>query len=272
MKRLYLLLAFCFVIAPLAGQPAQAQPEPLPREAVCVNLGGDAVSLIIWSAPEIAELEARTGAPVTRAHPATGTCYDPAGLMLFRDRGDPDEWAYDCYRENAGWVGPQWSLRIYHLPGTARAAVDPLTGWCPGPPTSRFGGMSEVPRAAATAVYLSQLEMSGDLGLLYDWLHPDAQATVSATALSGWYQNEWRPRGPSAIQVDDVRFVNWIWPVTGQLYPNTAEVAYHQTFADGTTVSDTAHLVQLPEGAWRWFFGRDQPFLDNVIATYADGP
>lgn len=270
MKRLYLLLSFCLVYVPLAAGPAQAQPAPLPREAVCVNLGGDALSLHIWSATEIAEWEAKTGVSVARTHPATGTCYDPAGLMLFGGRGDPENWAYDCYRDEAGWVGPQWSLRIYRLPGVARAAVDSLTGSCPGPVTSRVGNTSEVTRAAAIAVYLSQLEMSGDLNVLYDWLHPDAQALIPATALTGWYQNEWRPRGPAAIQVDQVRFVNWTWPVTGELYPNTAEVAYHQTFADGSTVDDVAHLVQIPEGAWRWFFGRDQPFLDNVIATYED--
>lgn len=272
MKQLVLILVICLPFARFALDPAHAQSEPLPREAVCVNLGGDAVSLDIWSAAEIADLEARTGSPVTRAHPATGTCYDPAGLMLFGGRGDPEHWTYDCYRAAEGWVGPVWELKIYHLRGLARAPISPVTGRCPDPRALPAGKPSEVPHAAATAVYLSQLELSGDLDLLYDWLHPDAQATISAAALTGWYQNEWRPRGPAAIQVDEVRFVNWTWPVTGQLYPNTAAVAYHQTFADGATVSDTAHLVQIPEGAWRWFFGRDQPFLDDVIATYDDAP
>jgi hypothetical protein len=90
--------------------------------------------------------------------------------------------------------------------------------------------------------------------------------------LTGWYQEEWRPRGPGVIQVDDVRFVNWTWPVTGQVYPNTAAITYHQSFANGSTVTDTAHLVQLPEAAWRWFFVRDQAFLDAVITTYGNIP
>jgi hypothetical protein len=167
-KRLYLLLAFCPVSAPLAGQPALAQPEPLPREAVRVNLGGDAVVLNTWSAAEIAELEARTGVPVTRAHPATGTCYDPAGLMLFDGRGDPEHWTYVCYRGQEGWIGPVWQLRIYHLPKVARAPISPLTGSCPEPRALPAGVPSQVPYAAAIAVYLSQLEMSGDLNLLYD--------------------------------------------------------------------------------------------------------
>lgn len=272
MKQLILVLLFSLACGQVAAHSARAQTGSLPREAVCVNLGGDGVSLLIWSAAEIAAFEAMTGRPVERAHPATGTCFDPAGLMLLGGRGDPELWTYDCYQSPEGWVGPVWSLRIYHLPGAARAAVSSETGGCPRPQALSWGALSSVEPAAATAVYLSQLEMTGELDLLYAWLHPDAQAVVPALALAGWYEAEWLPRGPGPLLVDDVRFVNWVWPVTGELYPNTAEITYHQVFADGTVVQDTVHLVQVPEGAWRWFFGRDAAFVADVIATYGGAP
>jgi hypothetical protein len=192
--------------------------------------------------------------------------------MLLGGRGDPEFWTFDCYQSAEGWVGPVWSLRIYHLPGTARAAINSQTGRCPEPQALSFGARSSVEPAAATAVYLSQLEMTGEVDLLYAWLHPDAQAVVPAVAIAGWYGAEWLPRGPGPLLVDDVRFVNWVWPVTGVLYPNTAEISYRQVFGDGTVVEDTAHLVQVPEGAWRWFFGRDRAFVADVIETYGGAP
>jgi hypothetical protein len=272
MKQLILMFVICLPFAQLGGQPVRAQTGSLPREAVCVNLGGDGVSLLIWSAAEIAEWERNTGRPVTRAHPATGTCFDPAGLMLLGGRGDPEYWTYDCYLDEDGWVGPMWSIRIYHLPGAERAAVSPETGDCPWPPAALYGTRSMVERAGAIAVYLSQLEMTNEMDLLHAWLHPDAQAMVPAVAMAGWYEAEWLPRGPGPLLVDEVRFVNWVWPVTGELYPNTAEITYHQAFGDGSVVEDTAHLVQVEQGGWRWFFGRDQAFIEDVIATHGETP
>jgi hypothetical protein len=157
---------------------------------------------------------------------------------------------------------------MYHLPGVDRAPISPETGGCPAPAVPRPVARTNVGPAAASAVYISQLEVSGDLGVLAEWLHPDAQAAVPVTALAGWYQAEWRPRGPAAILVDDVRFVDWTWAVNGVTYPNTAEITYQQAFANGTVETGTVHLVQVPGGAWRWFFGPDQQFLDQVIATY----
>lgn len=268
MRHFILVISFLLAGGSLAAIPTLGQPGALEREAVCVNLGGDALALQIWSAAEIAEYEDVTGGTVTRAHPATGTCFDPAGLMLFAGRGDPEFWSYDCELTTEGWAGPVWMLRMYHLPGVDRAPISPVTGGCPSPALPTPVARTHVGPAAAIAVYLSQLEISGDLGVLAEWLHPDAQAEVPFAALAGWYETEWRPRGPGAILVDDVRFVTWTWGVNGVTYPNTAEVTYRQAFADGSVETGTAHLVQVPEGAWRWFFGPDQQFLDEVIATY----
>jgi hypothetical protein len=270
MRHLILILSLILVGSSFAPLPTLAQTGVPQREAVCVNLGGDALSLETWDAEQIAEFEATSEQPVTRAHPATGTCFDPAGLMLFPGRGDPEYWSYDCEMSPAGWVGPIWTIRWYHLPGVGRAPISPVTGGCPPPAAPQPIPLTSVRPAAATAVYISQLEMNGDLALLAEWLHPDAQAEVPATALAGWYQAEWRPRGPQAILVEDVRFGNWTWAVNGVTYSNTAEITYQQVFADGTVETGTAHLVQVPDGAWRWFFGPSQQFLDEVIATYGN--
>lgn len=270
MRHLILILSVILSGGSFAVSSTLAQSGNLAREAVCVNLGGDALALDIWSAAEIAAFEEMTGSLVTRAHPATGTCFDPAGLMLFPARGDPEFWSYDCEWSTAGWVGPAWTLRMYHLPGVERAPINPETGACPDPALTQPLAYTNVAPTAATAVYLSQLEQRGDLAVLAAWLHPDAQAEVPAAALAGWYQAEWRPRGPSVIEVDAVRFVSWTWGVNGVTYPNTAEITCQQAFADGTDESGTAHLVQVPAGGWRWFFGPSRAFLDQVIATYGD--
>jgi hypothetical protein len=254
-------------VAAQVGSPAAGPPETV---AVCVNLGtgGDALSLVSWTDAQIADYAAHTG-PVGRPHPATGACTDPAGLPVLRDFLGGFSWV--CSRTfNGDWYGPTWTANIYRLP--TDMPPNPDIGGCPQPRAAAPPAPSAPPdeeQAAATAVYLSRLEAGGDLDTLYAWLHPDAQAVVPREVVAGWYNTEVIPRGPNPIHVTSVEFTDWTWDVTGARYVRTAEIAYDQTFADGSVESDVVRLVQDDQGLWRWFFGRDRAFVDAQIDRFA---
>ena len=248
--------------------PASATPAATATLAVCVNLGtgGDALSLVDWTPEEVAAHEARSG-PVGRPHPETGTCTDPAGLPVLRDFLGGFSWV--CLMTFDGlWYGPAWTAEIY-LPAGA-VPPDPAIGGCPRPRDQAIPPPPETEQAAATAVYLSQLEAAGDLDTLYAWLHPDAQAIIPKEAVVGWYAADWLPRGPEPIGVTGVDIGEWTWAVTGTTYPDAAEIAYEQAFADGSVVSDVVRLVRDDQGTWRWFFGRDPGFVAEQIGRFVD--
>jgi hypothetical protein len=248
-----------------AATASVAEPAAAETFAVCVGLGGDALSLAYWTAEEIAAQEARTG-PVVRAHPATGTCTDPAGLPVGAESVAGFSWLCSPTFDGT-WYGPVWTADIYRR--ADEVPPDPAIGGCPLPRDETIPSPPESQQAAATAVYLSQLEAAGDLDTLYDWLHPDAQAVIPEAAVTGWYESEWLPRGPEPIAVTGVEFADWTWEVTGETYPNTAEIAYEQPLGDGSVVRDVVRLVQDDQGLWRWFFGRDRPFVEEQIARFA---
>src|SRR5204863_9876471 len=107
---------------------------------------------------------------------------------------------------------------------------------------------------------------------LYDLIHPDAHEEVPRSAVVGWYENNFAPRGAAAAVILGVRFVSWTWQVTGKVYPYTAEVSYSQYFYDdggGTVESDVVRLVRDQAGEWRWLFGRSRDFGHEQIALYA---
>ena len=215
---------------------------------VCAGLGGDGLSLVEWTAGELAEYETRSGHPPALAHPQTGTCRDPAGLMVNSGWVPGTRWL--CSRDASGRWSANWAWEIYQ---TGREVPpDPVTGRCPQTPAA--GILNETAYAAATAVHLTELEVAGDYDRLYAWMHPDSQAVTPQSAMTGWYLSEFSQRPPAWMSVDDVRLDAWTWDVTGKRYPSTAHVAYRQRLADGTPVSGTIHLVR-DGGVWRWFFG-----------------
>lgn len=122
--------------------------------------------------------------------------------------------------------------------------------------------------ALAAAAHLSLLEAAGEFDALYDRMHPDAQAIVARQVVVGWYREAFAPLGPEPAEAVKVRFVPWTWPVTGKRYPDTAEVAFRQAFADRPLVRDEVRLVRTEAGAWAWFFGRDRAFVDEQVARY----
>src|SRR5215207_3575939 len=118
--------------------------------------------------------------------------------------------------------------------------------------------------ASAVAQQLSVLESTSSWDALYDQLHPDSQLTVSRETVAYWYETYFAPNGPNPAEITGSALNSWTWPVTGRTYPQTAEVSYTQTFADGTSVSEVVRLVPATDGTWRWFFGRSPEFIQQM--------
>jgi hypothetical protein len=124
--------------------------------------------------------------------------------------------------------------------------------------------------ALAVAETLSGLEVGGGFRILYDAMHPDAQAIIPREVVMGWYENEFTHLGEPAASAIKVRFISWTWGVTGTTYPETAEVAQRQKLSDGAVVRDEVRLAKDPFGNWSWFFGRDRAFVEEQIARYGE--
>jgi hypothetical protein len=122
--------------------------------------------------------------------------------------------------------------------------------------------------AGDAAVLISQYEEGAYLGYFYGALHIDAKVLIPAPVIFGWYNDVYFPNGPRAITVTNVEIKPWTWEVTGVTYPVTAEVRFTQPFDNGETVEDVMRLVER-NGAWFWFFGRTQEFVNVQISQYA---
>ena len=105
----------------------------------------------------------------------------------------------------------------------------------------------------AAAETIAALEVAGDFYDLYRAMHPDAQAIIPREAMVGWYQHEFTHVGEPAPRAVKVRFISWTWEVTGQTYPETAEVVLRQQLPDGTVVRDEIRLVKDQFGNWGGF-------------------
>lgn len=122
----------------------------------------------------------------------------------------------------------------------------------------------------AAAEELSVLEAEGRFAELYDRMHPDARAFIPEAAVVGWFRDDFAPLGPNPANAVKLRFEEWTWEVTGQVYPETAVVALRQPFADGTLRREEVRLVRDWNGEWAWFFGRDRAFVAEQVTRYAE--
>lgn len=125
---------------------------------------------------------------------------------------------------------------------------------------------------AEQAIYLSQLEAEGRFDTIYDLMHADSKAISPMEAVVGWYRTDFAPLLPQPItEIREVRFVGWTWGVTGDTYPNTAEIDFVQPFGSGSNVTYVEETVRLVEesGEWRWFFGRSREFVNKQIERFA---
>lgn len=256
---LFLILATSF---PLAFTSLEVGAMETGNALVCYGGGGDGIYLEEWTPDQLDEHEAIHGSPVLRAHPLTGTCRDLAGLLL---PGWVPGTAWLCSQTADGqWTGPRFTHTISQH--GIQAPPDPGSGSCPTP-RERTSPRSETEIAAGTAVYMTELEVKGDLQRLYAWMHPDSQAIVPFSAMAGWYRDVFVLDPPVRMTIDEVRLVEWTWGVTGKVYPSTAEVTYRQWFADGREETGKVRLVR-DDGVWRWFFGRDRDFVEEQIERY----
>jgi hypothetical protein len=256
-----LLFAF-FTVSPRV--PTSAQETPRGTTLVCVGRGGDGLSLDEWTEDEVASYEAETGNTIEDilAHPQTGTCHDPAGLQVQIGWTPNTHWT--CGKDASGaWIGPSWAWDMYLLEGPI--PPDPATGSCPLPSSGLGASRSELERAAATAVHLTELEVAGDYARLYAWMHPDSRAEVPQVAMENWYRTVFSSNPPEWMTIDDVKLVEWAWGVTGKVYPMAVEVTYRQQLADGQNVDGAIHLVR-DQGVWRWFFGGNRAFIDGLAS------
>ncbi len=131
-------------------------------------------------------------------------------------------------------------------------------------PTAARAQTIDLGAASAVAQQLSVLESQSAWDALYDQLHPDSQLTVDRATMAYWYETYFAPSGPNPAEITGAALSSWTWPVTGRTYPQTAEVSYTQTFADGTSVSEVVRLVPAADGTWRWFFGRSPEFIQQM--------
>jgi hypothetical protein len=160
----------------------------------------------------------------------------------------------------------------FYWPGCSAQCVNQrckctvFTAEMPEPPDITYIPDSEA--ALAVAAMVAGLEVSGDFFNLYRAMHPDAQAIIPQEAVVGWYQHDFTHVGEPAPRAVKVRFVSWTWQVTGQTYPETAEVVLRQQVPDGTVVRDEIRLVKDSLGNWGWFFGRDRAFVEEQIARF----
>jgi hypothetical protein len=122
--------------------------------------------------------------------------------------------------------------------------------------------------AMLVAETLSGLEVRGRFDVLYSLMHPNARAVIPREAVVGWYEHQFAQMGEPAAQAIKVRFISWTWEVTGQTFPETADVATRQRLFDGTVIRDEVRLVKDEHGNWSWFFGRDRAFVEEQIARY----
>lgn len=259
---LFLVLVIAWTASSIASL---AQNPDRGTTLVCVGAGRDGLSLLEWTPEEVADYLARTGHDVAELapHPETGGCFDLAGLM----GGWVPGTSWLCSRDSEErWIGPDWIWSVYQHED--EVGPDPATGRCPQLWSLVLQTPTELERAAATAVHLTELEAAGDCDRLYAWMHPDSQTIVRRVAVEGWYREEFAPRSPVWMIVDGVRLVEWTWEVKGKVYPSAAEVAFRQRFADGLEMEGVTHLVR-DDGVWRWFFGRDCAFVDEQIARLA---
>jgi hypothetical protein len=124
----------------------------------------------------------------------------------------------------------------------------------------------------AAAEMLGELESTFELDALYQLLHPDVRREVSFEAMACWYIDEYAPvTTPGEVTVTDIEFDEWTWGVNGETY-DAATVDFEQEFETGSggpggpevsLETGTQHLV-FAAGAWRWFFGGSEEFLDGL--------
>ncbi|MFT4038410.1 MAG: hypothetical protein QM692_09540 [Thermomicrobiales bacterium] len=207
-----------------------------------------------------------------------------------------------CCESDADCCGEQQCIGVYDIglvcgsaprrggePGAVCAADAECTSWpgynavcknqrcqCENPSDAMCPDVATLPllsndnAALRVAEFIVHAEVVGNVFALYRSMHPDAQALIPQDAVVGWYQNEFLHFGEPAPRAVKLRFAPWTWEVTGQTYPEAAEVATLQTLEDGTEVWDAVRLVKDDNGNWCWFFGRSRQFVVEQLNRFVN--
>src|SRR5829696_5339212 len=129
----------------------------------------------------------------------------------------------------------------------------------------------DIAEAGATAEELFALAADRKFNALYDRIHPDAQAIVPRAAAVGAFTEIYAAAQAGRAEVRDVQIGQWTWGVTDQTYDAAAQVRFVQPFVDENgqerLLEDRMYLVE-SDGEWRWFFGSNPEFVEEVITQY----
>jgi predicted metalloprotease len=124
-----------------------------------------------------------------------------------------------------------------------------------------------------TVNQIFELAAAGDYNTMYDMMHPDAQAVVDRSVALNLFSDVYSQALPAEAQIVSMDFGSWTWPVNGQTYPEAAAVTYvmpvRNEAGEATWVEDIMYLAT-EQGAWYWFLGSSQEFIDQINAQYAD--
>ncbi len=163
---------------------------------------------------------------------------------------------------------------MQHLLGLVVATVLAIGGFgqeVPGPPD--VGTDAErAARAAATAEELFGLAAAGGFNALYDRIHPDAHAVIPRVVAVRSFEEIYGQTQAGQAEIIGAQLGEWTWQVTGQTYPEAAQVSFTQPYVDaaGQERINESQMYLVPfEGEWRWFFGNSRAFIAEAIGRFA---
>jgi len=106
---------------------------------------------------------------------------------------------------------------------------------------------------------------------MYDYIHPDAHRIIPRAAAVGAFTAIYEEGQVGDATVHGVEIGPWTWGVTGQTYDRAAGVDFTQAYVDSDgrarILEDTMYLVKSGD-QWRWFFGSDPSFVQEMIDQY----
>lgn len=144
-------------------------------------------------------------------------------------------------------------------------------GWLATPAAQAQDTAANRREASATAQEILGLAVDRRFNAMYDRIHPDAHAVIPRAAAVGAFTAIYDQNKVSDAKVTGVDIKDWTWGVTGQTYQDAAIVHFEQTYIDANgneaTLADDMPLVDV-DGEWRWFFGSDEAFVQNMIDQY----
>ena len=130
------------------------------------------------------------------------------------------------------------------------------------PPLSDQQSSQRSASPAATAGKIEDLLLHQQYSELYAYLDPDDQAQTTQQEFIVEYTNALS--GASAYQAtysidsaDVIMLPTWTDPGNGKMYNNIAEVPYTETIGNMPS-SSKMHLIQAPDGTWRFFHNPQQ--------------